>query len=335
MTGADAKARNELRSRVGAGLLFGFLLVGVVHAHEGPEHEIEVLSERLAREGDSADVLLERAIEYRVLGRLSEASRDLQRAVRLAPSDALLLRELAQLELQRGRVSEAMAWVRQALRLTDLSAVERAAVLMIRSHCRAAEGAWKKALDDGSEALRWDPLLVSAYLERSGWQRRLALHRERIAGLEEGIRHTGAGLLQAERVEALLDAGQWSRALEVLEPELAASRLQGTWKIRRARALLGLGRRAEAEPDLRSALDEIESRLPAGAREPSLILERGLAHELLGEREAALRDYQLAVDSGGGDEAVSALRRLKGATPKRSVWPWRRQRVADVSRPGD
>jgi tetratricopeptide (TPR) repeat protein len=308
--------------------------MGLVQAHEGPEHEIEVISERLAREGDSADLFLERAIEYRVLGRLSEASRDLHRAVRLAPFDPLLLRELAQLELQRGRVSEAMVWVRQALQLKDLSAVERSAVLMIRSQCRVAEGSAEKALEDCDEALRSDPLLVQAYLERSALQRRLGRQRDRIAGIEEGIRRTGAGLLSAERVEAFLDAGQWQRALEAIEPELSASRLQGTWKIRRARALQGAGRKAEAERDLRSALEEIESRLQPGVREPSLLLERGLARELLGEREAALKDYQSAVDCGGGDEAISAVKRLRSSRRQRSVWPWRSRKVEEVSRPG-
>lgn len=87
--------------RIGWSLLCAILCLGVARAHDSPEHQIEALSERLIREGDSADVLLERAIEYRVLGKLKEAARDLQRAVRLAPGDSLVLLELAQIELQR------------------------------------------------------------------------------------------------------------------------------------------------------------------------------------------------------------------------------------------
>ena len=90
-------------TRISWSLLCAFLCLGVACAHNGPEHQIEALSERLIREGASADVLLERAIEYRVLGKLKEAARDLQRAVRLAPGDSLVLLELAQIELQRGR----------------------------------------------------------------------------------------------------------------------------------------------------------------------------------------------------------------------------------------
>lgn len=299
-------------------LLGGLLFLGEVEAHEGPEHEIEALSERLTREGDRADLLLERAIEYRVLGRWAEAAQDLQRAVRLTPTDGLLLRELAQIELQRGRVSEALTWVGQALQLPGQLPAERAAVLMIRSQCRVAAGAWTKALDDCSEALHHDPQRVSAYLERSALQRRLRRHRERISGLEEGIRRTGAGLLVAERVEALLDDGQWTRALEAIEPELNAARLQGTWKLRRARALQGLARRTEADQDLRSALEEIDSRMPAVVREPSLLMDRGRARELLGQTEAAIQDYRAAAECGGGAEALHAVQRLQG----RMSSPW-------------
>lgn len=313
----------SLGTRIVWSLLGGILCLGIACAHDGPEHQIEVLSERLAREGDSADVLLERAIEYRVLGRLIPAARDLQRAVRLAPADSLVLRELAQIELQRGRVSKALVWVRQALALPGLPNGERAALLMIRSHCRAAEGSQLKALEDCSEALRWNPQLISAYLERSAWQRRLQQTHERIVGLEEGIRKTGAGLLVAERIEALLDEGQWQQALDAIEPELRSSRLQGSWKIRRARALKGLGRQSDAQRDLQSALEEIERRMPREVRDSSLILDRALARELLGQTEAAIQDYQLAARHGGGEEAVEAVQRLRKTLPGWSSWKWR------------
>ena len=65
--------------------LVGWLVLGVL-AHEGPEHEIEELSHRMALGGESADLLLERAIEYRTLGRWAEAATDLRRAARLAPA---------------------------------------------------------------------------------------------------------------------------------------------------------------------------------------------------------------------------------------------------------
>ena len=234
---------------------------------------------------------------------------------------------MAQIELQRGRRSEALLWVRRALQMPELATGERAAILMIRSHCRAAEGSKLEALEDCSEALRWNPQLISAYLERSAWQQRLQRPRERILGLEEGIRRTGAGLLVAERIEALLDDAQWQQALDAIEPELTSSRLQGTWKIRRARALKGLSRRTEADRDLQSALEEIELRMPREVKDSSLLMDRALARELLGQTEAAIQDYKLAARCGGGEEAIEAGRRLRRTRSGRTLWPWHPQRI--------
>lgn len=43
-------------------------------AHDGPEHEIDELTERIEKEGESANLLLQRAIEYNVLGKYGEVS---------------------------------------------------------------------------------------------------------------------------------------------------------------------------------------------------------------------------------------------------------------------
>lgn len=315
--------------RLLAAALAGWLVLGAL-AHEGPEHEIEELSRRMAQGGENADLLLERAIEYRTLGRWAEAETDLRRAARLDPDDPLLLRELAQVQLRRGRVDEAMSTLRQALRRPGLAGPERAAFLMIRSEAHAARRSWREALADCDEALRCDPSLVPAYLERSGLQRRLGRARDRIAGLEEGWRRTGAGILGVERVEALLDDGQWTKALGWIEAEIRSSRLPGTWRIRRARALKGLGRRAEAEEDLRASIAEIDRRMPADRPEVALLLDRALARELLGETESALADYAAARESGGGEAAVEGLRRLRPSGPARPVG----RRSPGSTRPG-
>lgn len=290
-------------------------------AHEGPEHEIEELSRRMAMGGESADLLLERAIEYRTLGRWAEAATDLRRAARLAPADPLLLRELAQAQIRGGRPDEAMATLRQALRIPGLPGPERAAILMIRCEAHAIGRDWRRALADCEEALRNDPMLVAAYLERSTLQQRLGRARERIVGLEAGVRRTGAGVLAVEQVEALLDDRQWRKALGLIEPEVESARLTGTWKIRRARALLGLGRRAEAEADLRHAIGEIDRRMPADRPEAALLLDRALAWELLGESGPARADYTAATEAGAGEAAAAGLRRLRPSGSQRAVRP--------------
>jgi tetratricopeptide (TPR) repeat protein len=125
----------------------------------------------------------------------------------------------------------------------------------------------------------------------------------------------------------LLDDAQWQQALDAIEPELTSSRLQGTWKIRRARALKGLSRRTEAERDLQSALEEIELRMPREVKDSSLLMDRAFARELLGQTEAAIQDYKLAARCGGGEEAIEAGRRLRRTRSGRPLWPWRTQRA--------
>ena len=53
----------------------GFAVSAPALAHEGPEHEIDELTERIKTEGESADLLLQRAIEYNVLRSISKRIR--------------------------------------------------------------------------------------------------------------------------------------------------------------------------------------------------------------------------------------------------------------------
>ena len=71
-------------------------------AHEGPEHEIEELTERINHHGESPGLLVERAVEYRVLGNLGEATKDLERAGKLDPSSLDVQRELGQVVTEIG-----------------------------------------------------------------------------------------------------------------------------------------------------------------------------------------------------------------------------------------
>src|SRR5580765_7172604 len=50
-------------------IVIGCLLAVTAPAHEGPEHEIDELTARIKIEGESADLLLQRGIEYNVLNK--------------------------------------------------------------------------------------------------------------------------------------------------------------------------------------------------------------------------------------------------------------------------
>ena len=284
-------------------------------AHEGPEHEIDELTERMKTHGESANLLSERAIEYRVLGKLAEATADLDRAAVLAPLRIAVHRELARVLFLGGKVPEALAAVARGLALKTDDPSEIADLRMLRAEILRSQNEHKKALEDCDAALRVHKQNPEWYLFRSDLQRQLKLSKERIAGLDEGLRETGAGILQSERIEALIDAGQFAVALPVIETELADSRIKSSWLLRRARAQLGLGKKTEAERDLRDALKEIDARLRPKTPDVPLLLNKALAHELLGEKKDALRAYEEARDKGIGDAVNDKIKALQEPAP--------------------
>ena len=284
-------------------------------AHEGPEHEIEELTERMQKNGETAGLLTERAIEYRVLGKLAEATKDLERAAVLAPNSIAIHRELGRVQFLGGKANDAIATATRGLALKTDDPADLASLRMLRAEIYRSQNDDKKALEDCDAALRLHRQNPEWYLFRSDLQRRLKMSKERLAGLDEGIRETGAGLLEIERVEAWIDGGQFGAALPVVERELADSRIKSSWLIRRARVLLGLGKKAEAEKDLRDALAEIGTRLNPKTPDLPLLLDKAAAYDLLGEKKEAIRTYEQARDKGGGDRANEKIKALDEPAP--------------------
>src|SRR5205809_4659749 len=75
-------------------------------ADEPPEHEIEELNERIKVEGESSELLLQRAIEYNVLRNGVEALKDLERALHFEPHSTTILRELSRTYFSLGKTNE-------------------------------------------------------------------------------------------------------------------------------------------------------------------------------------------------------------------------------------
>ena len=282
-------------------------------AHEGPEAEIAELTERMQVNGESANALAERAIEYRVLGKLAEATKDLERATLLAPKSIGLCRELARVQFLGGKGGDAIATITRGLTLKADEPADQAALRMLRAEILRSQNDDKKALEDCDAALRLHRQNPEWYLLRSDLQRRLKMPKERVAGLEDGIKATGAGVLEIERLEALLDAAQFAAALPVIETELADSRIKSSWLIRRARARLGLGKKAEAEDDLKAALKEIAGRLHPKTPDVPLLLDKALALDLLGEKKDALRTYEEARSKGAAESVKEKIKAIQDA----------------------
>ena len=279
--------------------------------HDGPDHEIDELTERISKEGESAGLLLQRSIEYQVLGKFTEAAKDLERALQLDPDSLTAQRELSRAYFALGKTNEALQVVTRALRQPS-EGPDRAALLISRAEILRARKEHQKALDDTIRAIREHPTNVEWYLIRSQLQDRLKLRKERVEGLEEGMKQTGSGVLEAEWIDALIDDGQHARALEKIEAELQSSRLRSSWLIRRARVRLALGKSVEAKSDLETAVEELNRRINATAADPSLLADRAVARDLLGKKEEARKDYEQARDKGLADEWVrERIRALK------------------------
>lgn len=284
-----------------------------VWAHDGPEHEIEELTERLKKEGESADLLLQRAIEYNVLGKAAEAAKDLERALEFDANSVTAQRELSRTYFTLGKTNEALDTVNRALKRPSEGS-ERGSLLIVRAEILRARSDNQKAFEDADRAIREHPDNVEWYLLRSQLQARLKLKKERIKGLADGVKETGSGVLETEWIEALIEDGQHARALEKIESELQSSRVQSSWLIRRAKVRLAAGRKEDARKDLEAALVELNHRIHATSPDPSLLADRGLAHELLSHREDAIKDYELARDKGLTDDWLrERLRALKKA----------------------
>jgi tetratricopeptide (TPR) repeat protein len=304
-----------IRLRVGVLLILGLVAVWRPYpllAHEGPEHEIEELSALIEAGRGDFETYLERAIEYRVLGRLSEAQRDLEQAIRLNPGALHALRELARIQFLDGKTTEALATVDQGLRLKIEQPADQGNLLVQRAEILKSQRHDRRALKDCDAAIRSYGGNPEWYLLRSDLQRRLKLHRQRVDDLDEGLKQTGAGILAIEKIEAQLDAGQFKTALKAIEPELASARLRAGWLVRRGRARLGVGDKAGAAEDLRAALKEIDTRLDLARPDPSLLLDQAIAQVLLGDRPAALQTYELARNKEAGEEMTERIREWVG-----------------------
>ncbi len=292
-------------------------LPSTARAHDGPEHDIEELTERIKVEGESADLLLQRAIEYNVIRKSSEAIKDLERAMHFEPESALILRELAKAYLATGKTNEASDTIKRAIKHAEPGA-ELGSAHMIQSDIRRARKDYATALDAANLAIKEHADSVEWYLARSQLQQQLGLKKERIAGLDDGVKATGSGLLETEWLDALIDGGKADVALARIETELEDARLKSTWLLRRAKVRLAQNKKEAAKADLEAALKEINDRLGRSTPDPLMLMDRGQIQELLGNKEEAKKDYEEAEKKGVADEWLRGrLKALKDDAKKK------------------
>jgi tetratricopeptide (TPR) repeat protein len=278
-----------------------------VSAHQSPADVIQRLTARMWVEGRTAKLLTMRATEYRTLGRNEEAEEDLIEAVAIDKRDIVALLELIKVYAAQREYERAI----EAATLGIEQAPERSAALgalySMRSVMREARGDLAGASVDAMSALGLNASDLESYIRLSRLLMKEGKTAERVELLEQGVRVNPGGILEIELTEALIDAGRYEDALKRIEPELNDARLKSSWLIRRARALQGLGRGEEAAADLRGAIDEINARLDYNRPDLSLLIDRGVAFALLGEKAQSDADLMMAKILGANGPQTERL----------------------------
>ncbi len=281
-------------------------------AHHDVEATIALLTERIEAGEADADLYYRRATEYRVLRKPQLAEADLRQALAQRWDYTPAHRELARLLAGRGEAEAALA---SATRAVDNArgAGERAGAMVLMARLLSASGQKAAALEACDAAFAQLPAGdVDWHLLRTELLSELGRGGERPAALQAGFAATGSIVLRNAWVDALLDNGDTSGALPVIEEELASSRLKSSWLLRRGRAHLLEGDREAARGNLEACLEELAGRIHPARPDLTLLADRGLARALLGDTEAARADLARARAAGADRWVTAALERALG-----------------------
>ncbi len=281
------------------------ILLPCLPAHHDTEEMIARFTQRIESGEASAELHYQRAVEYRILLQPAKAEADLHAALEYDPNYTPAHRELAHLLAKRGEKTLAIQAARHAI-LASRNLDERAGAMILLARLLAVSGQPGAALRSCREAFELkSPGEVEWYLLHAELLALLDRDHERPGILAAGYTATHSIVLRNAWVDALLDAGDFQTALPVIEQELSEARLKNSWRLRHARAQLGLGRIAAASAELATCLEELEKRIHPARPDVTLIAERGLAYALLGRIGAARSDLRRA-RAGGADQWMTA-----------------------------
>jgi tetratricopeptide (TPR) repeat protein len=273
-------------------LLFsGWMFTGLaVHlpAHESPEHEVESLTQEMQSKGVSAERLFRRALEYRSLRKQELYEQDLTSALKLDPNFSPARIELARLKLQQQKISAAKEIIQPLVE--DKDPVLRSVAIATRAEVEMSNQNWDRASADFTTALQFRPD-VRWFLQRADSQSHSHDWPEMLAGLRDGYSQTQSPVLLRELCDRLLDVQEDTKgvdrencrqeAMAIIEQELAGSRFQSSWLLRRARLRFTQADQAGAIVDLAAAITELQARIRNHHPDPQLVAELSAAKERL------------------------------------------------------
>lgn len=280
-------------------LALAFLLAPLSSLPANPGHETTIaeLNAQIAQLPNLPELYFQRAWNYREIGRLADARADWETTLRLQPGFLPASRELARADAAAGNPAAGLARLRQALASAPPDqAFHRPGCHSVLAELLLQQHQNEAALAEANAGLASSPdLLLDLCLLRSEAQRRLGLLHQRAADLAAASAKLRSFVVRTKWIDAMIDAGRGRDVLPDIEAELANTRYQAAWLIRRARILLPS---AASSADLARALQEIETRLLPENPDLSLVCERGLIHCLQGDPAAAAADLALARHQG-------------------------------------
>lgn len=260
------------------------LSLSVLHAHESPEHTLEALNQHHKL---TPAQLHQRAIAHQAMKKYPQAIKDLKTAIARDPKQLGYHLELSRIQMAVGKYHDALHSTEHALPLA-ITAEQRAELHFLQAEIQQLDRQPQRSLDALAKAFQQIPNgQIEWYLLRSENQRILGQKQQRIDALESGLQHHPSAVLKSHWIDALIDAGEFETALKQVDAELTDRRWRSSYLIKRARALIGLNRKAEGTSDLQSALAEIAPRINPQQPDLLLLAEQVTAYTLLGNQTQA------------------------------------------------
>jgi tetratricopeptide (TPR) repeat protein len=299
-----------------AGLMMSWC--SLAWAHIDPTHNIAILTEEIEKGDTRPAVYYARSTDYRVLGKLDEALADLKTALSKDPTFLPAQRDLSQVLSLKGLKAEADQAAQQALKLAAKLPPANQAMCLVDLARLDYEGDRHEAAIKGvNVALELIPQgRLDWYILRSRAQIKLKRYQEAATGLEQGVKALRSIVLRSYWIESLILADRATEALPMIEQEMSECRYKAQWLIRRARALMALKEKDRAQDDLRLALGELDLRVDSTTTpDPMLLVDRGMAHALMEQKEAALKDLASARANGAEADMTEPLSALVEPPP--------------------
>jgi tetratricopeptide (TPR) repeat protein len=226
-------------------------------AHQGLSSDLARLDERLAIRPHDVDLLLDRSVVHRRMGSFAAALADLEQVASLAPAHRRMLVERGLTFFAMKDYARAERDLDLFLSF-GLGSVE---AFRTRAQLREATGRPAQAIEDYGAALRLSPspelfLARGKLQEAAGELAAAAQGYEEGLRLLGGAVALRLALLRVEKRR-----GQYDRAVALVDEVLPALQVKADWLLERAELHAAAGRAQAARRDRQAALDELNALL--------------------------------------------------------------------------